>query len=139
MDESALASDVAQAAAGGFSLGTGFFAVRWLVQIVTRWSERREARLNAQEDRADREWQNIREEIKQQLADANKRLGTVERQNVALRRAFNHVAGALIRLDPQHAALAEADQLLASSFPVDFDLTAARAEGALAQVQGDSA
>jgi len=44
MDESGLANDVAQAAAGGFSLGSGFFAVRWLVQIVTRWSERREAR-----------------------------------------------------------------------------------------------
>jgi hypothetical protein len=139
MDESGLASDVAQAAAGGFSLGTSFFAVRWLVQIVTRWSERREARLNAQEDRADRDWHQIREEIKQQLADALKRLGTVETQNAALRRAFNHVAGALIRLDPQHAALAEADQLLASSFPVDFDLAVARAEGALGQSKGGTA
>ena len=136
MDDGGFASDVAQAAAGGLSAGGGFFAVRWLVQVITKWSERREARLNAQEARADKEWQNIREEIKQQLADANKRLGVVERQNVALRRAFNHVAGALIRVDPQHAALAEADQLLATSFPVDFDLTAARAEGALDQVQG---
>lgn len=136
MDESALAKDVAQAAAGGFSLGTGLFFVRWLVQVATKWSERREARLTAKEDRADREWQKIREEIKQQLADALKRVGTVERQNLALRRAFNHVAGALIRLDPQHAALAEADQLLAASFPVDFDLAVARAEGALGQVHG---
>lgn len=136
MDEAGLAKDVAQTAAAGFSAGGGFVAIRWLVQIVTRWSERREARLNAQEDRADKEWQNIREEIKQQLADANKRLGIVERQNVALRRAFNHVAAALIRTDPQHNALAEADQLLAASFPVDFGLTAARAEGALDQVQG---
>ncbi|WP_088183568.1 hypothetical protein [Sphingobium sp. Z007] len=135
MDDTGIATDVAKVAAGSFSAGGGFFALRWIVGVITRWSERRAARLDAQEERADREWQQIREEIKQQLADALKRVGTVERQNLALRRAFNHVAGALLRIEPKHTALAEADHLLAASFPVDFDLAMARAEAALDQAQ----
>lgn len=131
MSEGKIIEDIAQVAVGGASVGGGFVGFRWLMNWLTQWSEKRAARLDAQEERADLEWKEIRQALKDQLADALRRVEKVEVQNLALRRAFNHVAGALLRHDPKHPALMEADQIMAAAFPTDFELAVSRAEAAL--------
>ena len=123
---------VATAAAGG---GAGAAIVWKLIGWLTQWSERKAARLDAQEVRADQEWRQIREDIKDQLKTALVRIEKMETQNTALRRAFNHVAGALIRIDPRHPALTQADQIMGTAFPFDFELSTARAESALDSIE----
>jgi hypothetical protein len=135
MPEGKLIEDAVQVAAGATGLGGGLYGLRWLINWLTQWSERRAARLDVQEERADQEWKAIREEIMRQLAGALGRVDKVEQQNMGLRRAFNHVAAALIRIDPQHRALAEADRILALAFPDDFEIPAARAEAAIDRAQ----
>ncbi|MDF0540773.1 hypothetical protein PX699_00325 [Sphingobium sp. H39-3-25] len=135
MPEGKLFEDAVQVAAGATGLGGGLYGLRWLINWLTQWSERRAARLDVQEERADQQWKEIRETIRRQLADAQSRLEKVEQQNMAMRRAFNHLAAALIRIDPQHRALAEADRILALAFPDDFEIAAARAEAALDRAQ----
>lgn len=117
---------IGSAAAGA---GGGFFLLRWVFDRVVARLDRRQANLDAQDERVDREWQKIREKVEQ-------RLDRVERQNEALRFAFHHVAGALIRIDPQNPALAQAEQMLAQAFPIDFALLGERAGAALDKAQG---
>lgn len=124
MSEPKLLDDAVSAAATGGGMGAAFFVLRWLWMAVTGRLDRREARIDAQDEKLDMEWQAIREEMKG-------RLDKIERQNEALRYAFHHVAGALIRLDPQNPALAQAEQMLAAAFPVDFRLLAEQAGAAL--------
>lgn len=139
MSDPGLVDDAVQvataAAAGGGSLAIVWKMIGWL----TQWSERKAARLDAQEERADREWRQIREDIKDQLKTALARIEKMETQNTALRRAFNHVAGALIRIDPRHPALQQADQIMGTAFPLDFELSTARAEAALDRIEDNSA
>ncbi|NIJ18482.1 hypothetical protein FHS95_000151 [Sphingomonas naasensis] len=114
------------AAATGSGVGGGFFALRWLVQWLTGRLDKRQALLDAQDERVDREWQKIREKVEA-------RLDKVELQNEALRFAFHHVAAALIKVDPTNPALAQAEQMLSAAFPLDLRLMTDRAEIALAR------
>ena len=66
-------------------------------------------------------------------------MATMEKQGRALRMSFEHVAGALIRVDPDNPALAVVDKILAQAFPDDFTLAAYRAEAALDASAGGSA
>lgn len=124
VSEPTLLEEGVQIASAGVGVGGGFFALRWLVGWLTGRMDRRQLLLDAQDERVDREWQKIRERVEE-------RLGKVERQNEALRFAFHHVAGALIRIDPQNPALAQAEQMLSQAFPVDFTLLAERAGSAV--------
>ncbi|RSU21195.1 hypothetical protein [Sphingomonas koreensis] len=129
--EPTILEEGAKIASAGVGVGGGFFALRWLVGWLTGRMDRRQEVLDAQEGSIDQEWKDLREELKRDNADLKRRMDSVETQNSALRRAFNHVAGALIRIDPLNAALAQADQMLTQAFPLDFSLTTERAEAAL--------
>lgn len=118
--------DAVQIGASAAGLGGGFYAIRWLILWLTGRADRRQDSLDQQDERIDREWQKIREKIEI-------RMEKVERQNEALRFAFHHVAGALVRIDPRNPALRQAEQVLEQAFPIDFGLMAERAEAALAK------
>lgn len=121
MSESNFVDEAAKIAGIGVSGGGGFYIMRWVWTQLTGRLDRRQAIIDRQEERADREWEKIRNSLESRLA-------AIERQNEALRFSFHHVAGALIRLDPQNPALAQAEQILAQAFPLDFRILAAQAE-----------
>lgn len=131
MSDHRLVEDVAQAAAGGASLGGGFFLLRWLITAITGRMDRKQADLDAQDARLDAEWRAIREELKAKIAKMEAAQEVQARQNEALRFAFHHVAAALIKVDPGNPALANAEQRLNQAFPVDFDILAQQAADAL--------
>lgn len=119
-----------QVAAGGAGAGGGFFALRWLVNWFTGRLERREELLDKQDERVDREWQKLREELKADNEAMKLRLAEIGRQNEAIRFAFHHVAAALIKVDPKNPALIQAEQMLAKAFPVDFGMMLDRIDAA---------
>lgn len=131
MADPGILDEAVTAAATGTGVGGGFFALRWLVLWLTGRLDKRQALLDAQDERVDREWQTIREELKAKNAALDQRLDQIEQQNNALRFAFQHVAGALVRIDPKNEALIIADRILAAAFPADFSLGVAMAGAAL--------
>ena len=131
MSEPTLLEESVQIASASAGVGGGLIFMRWLIGWLTGRADKRQEVLDAQEGSIDQQWTAFREELKGENADLKRRVGAVETQNTALRRAFNHVAGALIRLDPMNPALAQADQMLAQAFPLDFNLAADRADAAL--------
>lgn len=114
---------VEQAIAAGSGAGASFFVVRWFVQWVTGRHDRRQAALDEEHQALDMSWKDYRLHLE-------KRMQTMERQNRALRLSFEHVAGALIRNDPENAALAIADRIMAQAFPDDFSMTVTRLDQA---------
>lgn len=131
MSDPTLFDGVVKAAATGSGVGGGFFALRWLVQWLTGRLDKRQAQLDAEHDALDMSWKDYRlllERDRQSLRDSMER---IEQQNRALRLAFEHVAGALIRIDPKNEALVIADKLMAAAFPADFTFGVARAGAAL--------
>ncbi len=135
MPEPKLVEEVASAAGsavgwgGGF--GAAFFIFRWFVRWWTERLDKRQANLDAQEQRADDEWRKIRQELRDELDDARAWRARLETQNNTWRAVFHHVATALIKVDPRNPALIEAEQVLAQAFPLDLSLLAERAEAAL--------
>lgn len=119
-----IVESLARMAAGGLGVGGGWFMLRWVIDKITARLDRRQQQLDIQDEKLDQEWKAIREELKL-------RVDKIEKQNEALRFAFHHVAGALIRIDPQNPALKQAEQLLAQAFPIDLTLLADRAAAAL--------
>ncbi len=124
MSDDTFVESAVQAAASGGGFAGVFLFLRWAVAVLTGRADKREQKLDAQDARLDAEWKQIREDMK-------RRLERIEKQNEALRFAFHHVAGALIRVDPNNPALAQAETLLNQAFPVDFRLIAERAGAAL--------
>lgn len=139
MSEPSMMETAAEVAAGGAGFGGAFAAFWWLINWFTGRADKRQAVLDAQEEKVDQDWRAIREELHAANAATNRKLAAIEKQNEALRFAFHHVAGALIRIDPKNPALVQAEQLLAQAFPIDFGMLAARAEAALDQVAADRA
>lgn len=111
-----------QVAAGGATAGGGFYGVRWVVMYLTGRADQRQAKLDREHDALDMSWKDYR-------LNLETRFKQLERQNRALRMAFEHVAGALVRKDPDNPALAIADRIMASTFPDDFSTTVARLDG----------
>jgi len=124
MSEDRLIDGAVTAAAGGGGFAGAFLALRWLVNWLTGRMDRRQALLDQQDARIDQEWKQIRDEMKE-------RLDKIETQNGALRVAFHHVAGALVRVDPSNPALLLAEQILAQAFPLDLNALAAQAGAAI--------
>lgn len=126
-----LIDNAVQVAAGGAGAGGSFFALRWLVQWFTGRLERREQLLDKQDERVDREWQKLREELKTDNDAMKQRLEQIAKQNEIIRFAFHHVTAALIRVDPRNPALTQVETLLAQAYPIDFNMLVTRAESAL--------
>jgi len=116
-------SDYGETAAFGASAGGIFFGARWLLNWLTGRADKRQQQLDDQNLALDMGWKEYRHNIET-------RLKSVERQNRALRLSFEHVAGALIRKDPENPALAIADRIMAQAFPDDFTTTVARLDQA---------
>lgn len=124
MSDPGILDEAVTAAATGTGIGGGFFALRWLVQWLTARADKRQAELDAEHATLDMSWKEYRLSLE-------RRLRAMERANEALRLSFQHVSGALIRIDPHNEALVIADRLMAEAFPTDFSLSAAIAGGAL--------
>lgn len=86
---------------------------RWMLGHADRRDARRQARLDDEEEKLDQGWSAYRRRIEERLI-------TVERQNYGLRLAFEHVFGALIRVDPQNPAIGRAGDLLERAFPIEI-------------------
>jgi len=86
---------------------------RWLLGHADRREQRRQDRLDAEEEDLGKSWSAYRKRIEA-------RLQVVERQNYGFRLAFEHVAGALIRIDPHNPALAIAGKLLEQAIPIEL-------------------
>lgn len=85
---------------------------RWLIGHADRREKRRQDRLDAEEEKLGKGWSAYYKRIEA-------RLEMVERQNYGFRLAFEHVAGALIRIDPQNPALVIAGRLLERAIPIE--------------------
>ena len=118
-----LAKGAADTIGAGVGAGGAFFGLRWLLTFFTKRADARQAQLDAEHDALDTSWATYRKNIET-------RLSTMERQNRALRLSFEHVAGALIRKDPDNPALVIADRIMAQAFPDDFSLTVPRRDQA---------
>lgn len=113
----AIPSDAGWWLAGAIAVANG---IRWLLGFVDRREKRRAERLDAEEDALDQGWSAYRRRMEARLASLEQRDTERQRQNYALRLAFEHVAGALIRFDPANPALRRAEQLLEQAFPIDL-------------------
>jgi hypothetical protein len=136
-DQSAIELAVT-AAATGSGAGGGFFVLKWLLQWLTGRADKRQAQLDAEHAALDMSWKDYRLLLERDRQELQLRMSTMEKQGRALRLSFEHVAGALIRLDPHNPALAIVDKILATAFPDDFSLAAYRAEAALDRQSGGS-
>ncbi|UIJ43736.1 hypothetical protein LZK98_11605 [Sphingomonas cannabina] len=131
MNEPKLLDLGVQAAAGGGSFALTLYAIRWALNWLTGRVDRREALVQAQEEKVDREWQAIREALEGRIEKLEAQVDKVTRESEAYRLAFHHVAKALVAADPNHPALTIADQILSVAFPLDLRTLAERADLAL--------
>lgn len=130
MADPTLDSAIAAASAGG-GFASVLLAGRWLIGWLTGRHEARANRLDAQEAKIDLEWQEIREQQDARIDDLTLRLKKIERDVHVMLLAYQHVSGALIRIDPQNEALDRAGAILRAVFPIDLSTAVARAEAAL--------
>jgi hypothetical protein len=126
----AVVSGVAAAATGAAAAASGFGIWRILLWLTIRF-DKRQAQLDAEHAALDMSWKDYRLLLERDRRGLQQRMTTMEKQGRALRMAFEHVAGALIRVDPDNPALAVVDKILAAAFPDDFTVTTYRAETAL--------
>ncbi|RYG90104.1 MAG: hypothetical protein EON59_00555 [Alphaproteobacteria bacterium] len=131
MPEPRIIDEVATAAGAGGGIGAVLLAGRYLINWFTGRIDRRQEALDAQDSKIDLEWQQLREELKAANLEMKRRVDQIEQQNNALRYAFQHVAGALVKVDPTNPALARAEHVLAQAFPLDLSFMVDRAELAL--------
>lgn len=121
-------------AGGGTVAASGFGVWRLLLWLTNRF-DKRQAQLDAGQNALDMSWKAYRLFLEQERQELRQRMDTMEGQNRALRLAFEHVAGGLIRIDPAHPSLHMAERLLHSAFGDDLTVLAARAEAAVAKAQ----
>lgn len=135
MSDPGIIDDAITTAAAGTGVGGGFFALRWLVQWLTGRLDKRQAQLDAEHDALDMSWKDYRILLERDRQETRARMEKIDEQNRALRLAFEHVAGGLIRIDPSNEALVIADRILAAAFPTDFSFGITRAGAALDQAE----
>lgn len=122
-------------AAGAAFAGTGFGMWRLLLWFTVRL-DKRQAQLDAEHGALDMGWKEYRLLLERDRLDLRANFARLEKQNRALRMSFEHVTGALIRVDPDNPALGFVDKILAAAFPDDFTMAAFRAEAALNRNDG---
>jgi uncharacterized protein HemX len=100
--------------------------LKWWLGWTDRRASTRAAKLDAwqselflREARLDAEQAQIIAEIKDQLAGLKDSNDQLRREHAALLGGFQLVAGALRTLDPDNSALARAEELLKSAFPLE--------------------
>lgn len=123
-----LTEDVIKVGAAAASAGGGLYMVRWFVMWVTGLHRHRQALLDAQDARLDKEWKEIRIAMQE-------RLDRLESQNRALLYGFQHVSGALTKIDPDNPALEAAHRFVESTFPLDMRELVGRAAHALDEAE----
>jgi len=122
--------DIAALIAGALAvLGALGKGGAWLLAWGDRRHQARMDRLEREEDELAESWSQFRKRVTTDLRDAKMTIAQLERrdiarakENAALRVAFELVAGALRALDPGNVALRQAEQILATAFPLDPQL-----------------
>lgn len=92
---------------------------RWLLGHADRREKRRQDRLDAEEEDLGRSWSAYRKRIEARLTEVEAQAAQRQRENNALRVAFELVAAPLRVLDPGNFQLKQAEQMLAAVFPLD--------------------
>lgn len=80
MDEGSLAGDVAQVAAGGFSLGGGLYMARWLILWLTGRADRAADVNDQQRAELDQSWKGYRLVLEARLEKSDERIDKLERE-----------------------------------------------------------
>lgn len=80
MGDGGLAGDVAQVAAGGFSVGGGLYAVRWLILWLTGRADRVAAVNDQQRAELDQSWKSYRLMLEARLEKQDERIDRLERE-----------------------------------------------------------
>ena len=80
MDDGGLAGDVAQVAAGGFSVGGGLYAVRWLILWLTGRADRVAAVNDQQRAELDQSWKAYRLTLEDRLEKLDAKVERLERE-----------------------------------------------------------
>lgn len=122
--------DIAALIAGALAvlgaLGKGF---AWLLAWGDRRHQSRMDRLEREENELAEDWSAFRKRVMSERDDLAVRVTSLERrdiarakENAALRVAFELVAAGLRVLDPDNIALRQAEQILATAFPLDPNL-----------------
>ncbi|WP_257554153.1 hypothetical protein [Sphingobium sp. CFD-2] len=78
MDDGGLVGDVAQVAAGGFSVGGGLYAVRWLILWLTGRADRVAASNDQQRAELDHSWKSYRLTLEARLEKQDERIERLE-------------------------------------------------------------
>jgi hypothetical protein len=101
----------------------------WLLAWGDRRTQARLDRLAREEDDLAESWSAFRKRVTGELDKAKATIADLERrdivrakENAALRVAFELVASGLRVLDPRNIALRQAEQILATTFPLDPQL-----------------
>ena len=118
MSEHSILDELKAPGAFGAGVGGALFGLRWLLTFVAGRFDRRQAALDAEHAALDKGWEGYREKLEGRLDRAEEKLATLTAQSAAMRTAFELVAGALKITDPGNSALARAETILASAFPV---------------------
>lgn len=98
MDETGLAGDVAQVAAGGFSLGGGLYMMRWLILWLTGRADRASADNDKQRAELDQSWKSYRLVLEARLEKSDERIDRLEREVEACHRSKMETEADLARL-----------------------------------------
>lgn len=136
MSDAASLDTLKDAIGVGVGGGGTFYALRWIMTWLAGRADKRQAALDDEHAALDMSWKDYRLFLERERRHLAERVEVVERQGRAAFLAFQHVAAALIRHDPQDPALQTADRIMASAFPLDFSVSMARAGGALDQASG---
>lgn len=80
MDDGGLAGDAAQAVVGGFSLGGGLYAVRWLILWLTGRADRAAVANDQQRAELDQSWKSYRLVLEARLEKQDQRIENLERE-----------------------------------------------------------
>jgi len=78
MDEGGLAGDVAQVAAGGFSVGSGIYMARWLIIWLTGRADRVATVNDQQRAELDQSWKSYRLVLEARLEKQDERIDKLE-------------------------------------------------------------
>ena len=114
-------ADSSQLATAGIVGGVLSFltVIGHAIQWLAGWGDKRAARLAKEEGQLDESWSAYRKRIEERLQTVEAEASKRAQENMALRLAFEIVAGELRRADPNNGSLRRAEQLLAAAFPLE--------------------
>lgn len=111
MSDNGLASDVAQVAAGGFSVGGGLYSVRWIILWLTGRADRAALANDEQRAALDQGWKSYRLTLEERLEKQDGRIEKLEQEVEDCHASKRHTEAQLARLQAYVDGEGQARQL----------------------------